>query len=350
LIETFTGHTNVVRSIDYASLNGEQYLCSGSKDKTVCVWNVKTRQLLKCFQGHSTRVYCAKFSPYHYYNHHRSVICSSSGDKIIRFWDFDIDKEFQTLNGHNKGIIPLQFSRFSGGRYLCSGSFDKKIRLWDVETSKSLHVFKGHENTVWCLDISSLQSNSNDKSNNVGVIGGNGYTICSGSNDKTIRIWDIETTKQFNVFKGHTDYVMSVKYGSNELLNTILSGSHDKSVRLWDIRTSKQTHVFKEHTNAVYCVEYLPFRNNNINNILNSNVICSGSEDNTIRFWDIRITRKFYEVKGDEEDRGIRCIEFVALKNGERNFNHFSKILSFFNQNETKVNILCEIKKECSKF
>ncbi|ETO07750.1 WD-40 repeat protein, partial [Reticulomyxa filosa] len=72
LIKNFTGHTDVVRSIDYASLNGGQYLCSGSRDKTVCVWNVKTRQLLKCFKGHSTEVHCAKFSPYHYYNHHRS--------------------------------------------------------------------------------------------------------------------------------------------------------------------------------------------------------------------------------------------------------------------------------------
>ncbi|ETN97835.1 WD repeat-containing protein, partial [Reticulomyxa filosa] len=68
LIKSFIGHTDSVRSIDYASFNGKQYLCSGSKDKTVCVWNVKTRHLLKCFKGHSTEVYSAKFSPYHYYD------------------------------------------------------------------------------------------------------------------------------------------------------------------------------------------------------------------------------------------------------------------------------------------
>ncbi|ETO35055.1 hypothetical protein RFI_02019 [Reticulomyxa filosa] len=325
LIKTFTGHTGMVRNIDYASLNGKQYLCSGASDKTVCVWNVKTRQLLKCFKGHSTELYCAKFSPYHYYNNHRSVICSSSCDKIIRFWDFNIDKEFQTFNGHSDRIIFLQFSRFNGGRYLCSGSRDKTFRLWDVETSKLLHVFNGHENWIWCVDISPLQSNNNsnndnnNKSNGIGVIGGNGYTICSGSRDKTIRTWDIETTKQLIVLKGHEDTVRSVKYGSNELTHTILSGSSDTSVRLWDIRSGQQTHVFKEHTKVVYCVEYLPFRNNSINDILNSNVICSGSEDNTIRFWDIRTNRKFYKIKGDDEkDGGIRCIEFVALENGNR--------------------------------
>ncbi|ETO03554.1 mitochondrial GTPase, partial [Reticulomyxa filosa] len=52
-------------------------------------------------------------------------------------------------------------------------------------------------------------NNNDNKMNNIGVIGGNGYTICSGSNDNNIRIWDIETTKQFNVFKRHTGYVRS---------------------------------------------------------------------------------------------------------------------------------------------
>ncbi|ETO00864.1 hypothetical protein RFI_36576, partial [Reticulomyxa filosa] len=96
------------------------------------------------------------------------------------------------------------------GKYLCSGSDDKTIRLWDIEASKSLHIFNGHTNTVRCVDFSPLQSNNNDnKSNNIGVIGGNGYTICSGSFDKTIQIWDIETTKQINVFKGHRHWIRS---------------------------------------------------------------------------------------------------------------------------------------------
>ncbi|ETO02308.1 WD-repeat protein [Reticulomyxa filosa] len=101
------------------------------------------------------------------------------------------------------------------------------------------YFFYGHENAVWCADVSPLQSNNENDNimKSIVVIGGNGYTICSGSFDKTIRIWDIETTKQLNIFKGHKGYVMSIKYGSNELINTILSGSSDNSVCLWDIRS-----------------------------------------------------------------------------------------------------------------
>ncbi|ETO18284.1 WD-40 repeat protein, partial [Reticulomyxa filosa] len=182
---------------------------------------------------------------------------------------------------------------------------------WDVETSKSLHIFNGHEKGVWCVDISPLQSNNNNgNNNNIGMIGGNGYTICSGSLDKTIQIWDIETTKQIIVLKRHTNYVWSVKYGSNKLINTILSGSQDKSVRLWDIRSGEQIQVFNGHTSIVWSVEYSPFVIQN--NSDNSNVICSGSLDNTIRFWDIRSNKK--ELYVMRVDNGVFCIKFIESK------------------------------------
>ncbi|ETO05272.1 hypothetical protein RFI_32124 [Reticulomyxa filosa] len=147
--------------------------------------------------------------------------------------------------------------------------------------------------------------------NNIGVIGGNGYSICSGSFDKTVRIWDIETTKQVSLFKGYEYSVRSVKYGSNELLNTILSGSADNSVRLLDIRSGQQIQVFNGHTDTVLSVEYSPFViENSIGD--NSNVICSGSEDNTIRFWDIRSNKsQLYVI---EVGNVVSCIKFIELK------------------------------------
>ncbi|ETN97976.1 WD-40 repeat protein, partial [Reticulomyxa filosa] len=81
-----------------------------------------------------------------------------------------------------------------------------------------------------------------------------------------------------------------------------------------DIRSDKQIQVFIGHTDCVLSVKYSPFVIKNISG--NSNVICSGSWDNTIRFWDIRSNKKeLYSIEEGEEDNGIKCLKFVSLKN-----------------------------------
>ncbi|ETO07916.1 Serine/Threonine protein kinase [Reticulomyxa filosa] len=183
LLKNFIGHTGAVRSIDYSTLSGDQLLCSGSNDKTIRVWNVDTNQQIRSFKGHLSYIMCVKFSPYHHYNNRRSVVCSASVDKTIRFWDIKNNRQLRIFDKDASSICCIEFSAFNGSQYLCSGPRDNTIHLFDVKTSKLLYILGGHENAVWCIDISPLQSNNNNKdnkSNNIGVIGGNGYTICSG--------------------------------------------------------------------------------------------------------------------------------------------------------------------------
>ncbi|ETO00174.1 hypothetical protein RFI_37276, partial [Reticulomyxa filosa] len=103
LLNTFTGHTSIVYSIDYSTFDDCQFICSGSNDRTVRVWDVENNKQIQSFKGHSSYLRCVKFSSYYYHNHRQNVICSSSDDSTIRFWDFKHNKQLQIFNGHADG-------------------------------------------------------------------------------------------------------------------------------------------------------------------------------------------------------------------------------------------------------
>ncbi|ETO07319.1 F-box and wd40 domain protein, partial [Reticulomyxa filosa] len=103
LLKTFNGHTGHVLSIDYSTFDDNQFLCSGSFDKTIRVWDIDTNKQIQSFNGHSS-VHYVKFSPYHYHKYHQNVICSSSFDKIIRFWDIKHNRQLQVFNGHSDSV------------------------------------------------------------------------------------------------------------------------------------------------------------------------------------------------------------------------------------------------------
>ncbi|ETO06556.1 hypothetical protein RFI_30836, partial [Reticulomyxa filosa] len=190
---------------------------------------------------------------------------------------------------------------------------------------KLLNTFTGHTSIVNSID-------SIFNYHNISVLGHVVWDL-----DKSICLWDIRSSQQIQIFSEHIycvntveyspflvdniETVQIVKYGSNELVNAILSGSADKSVRLWDIRSGQQIQVFNGHLRHVNAVECSPFVINDSSG--NSNVICSGSWDNTIRFWDIRSNKnELYMIKGDDkEDNGIYCLKFIVLKKKEKTKN-----------------------------
>ncbi|ETO32929.1 G-protein beta WD-40 repeats containing protein [Reticulomyxa filosa] len=384
-LRNFDGHEGAVYSAQLSPFDGGRTICSASSDKTIRIWDTQSTKQLQILRGHTEWVSCALFSPFHHYlssstrkndsgnpdhdNHPgdsrrlSSVICSASGDHTIRFWDIATANELQCLKGHKDTIRSIDFSPFFSGRFLCSGSRDNTIRLWDAANYKMLNTFNGHTNWVNCTKFSNSKtihdfSDVGQSNNNtIRVIGGSGYTICSGSSDLTVRVWDIQTTKPVSVFRGHENAVKCVEYspsyitsnssspslsavGSAFSSNLICSGSSDNTVRLWDIRTNKQTHIFSGHMHAVYCVQFSPVLNFNDTsnstkswfNFLNSAgnttppsppspspsssstgyVICSGSCDKTIRFWDIRTTKELFVLNGHESS--IYSLQFAQLQ------------------------------------
>src|SRR5262249_47787016 len=73
-----------------------------------------------------------------------------------------------------------------------------------------------------------------------------GKRIVSGSEDKTVRVWDAHTGQGLLTFKGHTDEVSSVAISGDG--KRIVSGSVDKEVKVWDAQTGQETLTLSRHT------------------------------------------------------------------------------------------------------
>jgi WD40 repeat protein len=59
-----------------------------------------------------------------------------------------------------------------------------------------------------------------------------GKTLATGSSDKTIKLWNVETGKEIRTLHGHDSYVYSVNFSPDG--KTLVSGSYDNTIKLWN--------------------------------------------------------------------------------------------------------------------
>lgn len=91
------------------------------------------------------------------------------------------------LRGHKKSILCLAVV----SDLLCSGSADKTVRIWMREFGKSyscLAVFEGHCGPVKCLTAALDSEKDNSCS-------GNSYLVYSGSLDCDVKVWKLWVPK-----------------------------------------------------------------------------------------------------------------------------------------------------------
>ncbi|MCL1470702.1 protein kinase domain-containing protein [Argonema antarcticum] len=155
------------------------------------------------------------------------------------------------------------------GQIIASGSRDKDINIWHLDTGKLLHTLTGHTQWVRCLTFSP-----------------DGQTIVSGGDDSSIKIWQVSTGKLLNTFTLHSAPVWSVSISPDG--QTLVSGSKDNSIKISHLDTGRFKHLFKGHSDSVYSTKISP----------DGQLLATSSYDKTIKLWHLNKKRLLHTLKG----------------------------------------------------
>ncbi|CAG8485905.1 16159_t:CDS:10 [Funneliformis mosseae] len=209
------GHSGSITCLHFEN----NYLVSGSSDKTMKHWDMETGQCIltldilwamSCSNAERRQaglLFDSSFGGGDFIGalQFRDVgLASGTEDGAIRMWDLRTGQAHRTLLGHTGPITSLQFDDL----HVVSGSVDKSIRIWDLRTGSVIDAFS-YDNS-----ITSLQFDSNK------------IISCAGCND--IKIYNRKNF-QHSSFEGHSQHSQCIKFKDS----TLLSGGQDRVVKLW---------------------------------------------------------------------------------------------------------------------
>ncbi|KAF3153513.1 hypothetical protein TWF225_001947 [Orbilia oligospora] len=268
-VETFEGHTNLVSAVAFSPNGGEQ-LASAATDFSVRLWDttqtgtalegstgLQTEQLSKSdiYKQHQQYVSAIAFS------HHNKILATASKDSTIILWEVATKQQLNTLKGHADVVNAISFSH--DNKQLASVSDDTEVKLWDVTTGQLTATFSEHNRWVTAVAFSNdgkqLASASGDKTARLWYTTGEEQTsvfelddcgcavtfssddqkLLTGSKSGTIILWNL-ATKHRVCFKGHNEEILAATFSPDDM--QLISSSYDHTVRLWDVERGQQIH------------------------------------------------------------------------------------------------------------
>lgn len=191
------------------------------------VWNTNSfKELYRFDKGnHNTPIACIALSP------NGKLLASGYYDATIKVWSINTFKGRKFLKqiklsgekygknmGYDNQVCSLAFS--PNGRYLAGGSSDGEFKIWDTKTFKE--VYNPHKES-YAVTFSP-----------------NGKSLAIGDS-RDIVIWEMEgfkKVKKFGYLEGHTRAVNSVIFNSTG--EYLISGSNDGTIKIWDMKTFKE--------------------------------------------------------------------------------------------------------------
>ncbi|MDW8266024.1 MAG: c-type cytochrome domain-containing protein [Gemmataceae bacterium] len=201
-----------------------------SGDKSIRLWDIDAGRDLRRFVGHTASVWCVAVSP------DGRWALSGGADRTVRLWDIDTGRELYRFEGHTDLVSCVTFT--PDGRRALSGGFDHRVIVWDLEKRRPLHIYDDLARYVTAV---------------VPFSDGRRAAVAGGP---WVRVVDLETGAELSKLDGHTAPVASVAISPDG--QRLLTGSDDGSVRLWNVSGGKPLRTLAAHQGPVRSLAFAP--------------------------------------------------------------------------------------------
>lgn len=226
-VTTLKGHTEIIITMD-TDWSGH-WLATGAKDNTAKLWRLDPENssytCYATFTGHAESI-SAVALPHatppagsNAYNnpleHPPAFLITGSQDKTIKRWDISSSSSSSeakavratyTRKAHDKDINAIDTNYSSTNILFASASQDRTVKIWDLESGESVGVLRGHKRGVWSIAFS--PPSTPQISGDDGVSSGTKGMAVTGSGDKTVRVWSLNDYTCLRTFEGHTNSVL----------------------------------------------------------------------------------------------------------------------------------------------
>ncbi len=181
-----------------------------------------------------------------------------------------LSKRFQSVN---EVMGAIESSAVSGQRSASNQNSKLRTQISKLFTNwRCLHVLTGHTACVNAVAISP-----------------NRPILASSSEDKTIRLWDLQTGSVTTAVLDHLMAIRTIAFSPDG--ETIASAGQDRNVvltRKWYLDLAGRSESLGQHTQAVTSIAFTP----------SGRMLASASRDKTIKLWELQTQAELYTLKG----------------------------------------------------
>ncbi|CAL8324018.1 unnamed protein product [Arctogadus glacialis] len=289
--------TQAIRAVAFHPAGGLYAVGSNSKTLRVCAYpdTLETSEstplkqpavVFKRNKHHKGSIYCAAWS------HCGQLLATGSNDKYVKVLPFSAetcnatgpDLEFSMHDGTIRDLAFMEGPESGGAILISAGAGDCNIYTTDCQRGQGLHALSGHTGHILSLYT------------------WGGWMIASGSQDKTVRFWDLRVPSCVRVvgtsFHGSGSPVASVAVDpSGRLLAT---GQEDSACMLYDIRGGRTVQTYRPHGSDVRSVRFSP----------GAHYLLTGSYDAKVMVTNLQgdLTKQLpVTVVGEHGDKVIQC-------------------------------------------